>query len=148
MDKCPSGKFFMDLKIGPEHSEPVDLLKRGTEANVTTILILSYEAALYKEKEYSTFPYAKLIIILAKPESTVIVITSKRGPMTIDRIQTAKPTQKTTHERGIHEVCTNFPFQKMVTNFLKNPTVLHRYMCIALGKGHRNVSSNLKVMTK
>lgn len=91
--------FPMELKLVPEHSARVALRGRGTEAYVTTIQ--SRKATVDDENEHATILVAKLIPIPAK-EPPIVVVASKYGLMTIERIQTEMLTHRILPGRGIH----------------------------------------------
>lgn len=65
---------------------------RCTEAEVTQILL--HEAPKDEQKEHATIRAGKLITITATTESPLAVM-SKCDLMAVDRIQMARPTQRT-----------------------------------------------------
>lgn len=83
----------MELWIVPEQLLPVSLLGKGTEANVTTILL--HEGHMNEQNDHKTTRVAELTTIPAVTESTVVLVTSNSGPFPIERIQTAKATTGT-----------------------------------------------------
>lgn len=98
----------MERKIVPEHSGPVAILQKDTEANITIILL--HEAPIDEQSEHSTIRAAQFFTIPAETESLVLVLTSKCGLMSIERMQMAKPTQWILTSCGVLEVCHNVQF--------------------------------------
>lgn len=84
------GYIPLGCKIVPEHLVACTILGKGTEANLT--MLLSREAPLCEQKDPATIRMAKYITVPAEMESLVVVVTLKCGLMTIERMQTAKPT--------------------------------------------------------
>lgn len=68
-------------------------------------------------------------------ELPVVVVMSKCGLMTIERMKAAKPSQGILSAQGVCEICTNISFRILVTKDLKNPVVLHKHLCIYLDSG-------------
>lgn len=77
--------FRMGHKKVPELLAPIAILERSTDARLTKIL--SRKAPLDKQKKHDTNRVAKLISVTAETESSVVVVTSKWGLMTIKIIQ-------------------------------------------------------------
>lgn len=109
INQCIQGIFTMEHKIVPPQSVPDYLLGRGTDANVTTSLW--HEACSEEHSEHATIRVAKLKTILAEMESPIVVVISKRGPMTNDRTQTAKQTQWIPPAQSIHDIRTYVHFE-------------------------------------
>lgn len=131
--RCIWWIFQMELKVVTQHSAPVCILRRGTEANVTAMF--SSEAPLFKQIEHVTIWVTKLIGIPTKTESPIVAVTWKCGPATIERVQTAKLTQWILPARGIYEAGTNVPFQMLGTDASRTLAVFRKHMCTALGTG-------------
>lgn len=123
----------MEHMIVPMHYAPVPKLGTGKEVKVKKVLLL--DASIDEKIKQATIQIPQLITIPAKTESLLVIVTSKFGLMTIEKIQTAKPTQRKLPAQGVHQVCTNVPFPIFVTSVLEEPVVFHKLMCNALGTG-------------
>lgn len=82
----------MERKIVLEHSGPIPILRRGTDANVATAL--SHEAHLDLQSKHETIRADKCITIMAETESSVPVAASDCDLLTIKRIWMAKLMQR------------------------------------------------------
>lgn len=101
VNKCTRGMFPVERKIVLEHSVPVVILGWETETGMTVIVLWS---AYGWANETSNNRVAKLITILCETRPPVFVLTSKCGLLTIERTQTAKPTQGIVPAGGLREV--------------------------------------------
>lgn len=113
----------MEHKIVPAHSASVAILRRRTEAHLTTIL--THEPLMDERNLHATILIAKRITIRAEIESLVHVVKSKCDRMAIEKIQTAWPTQQILLKRRMHEVLENVLIQMLVTSFPNKNIVLH-----------------------
>lgn len=71
VNQCIQGIIPIELEIAPENLAPVDNCRRGTKADVTTIL--SYEAPTNDQYKRTTIQDAKLFTIRPTRESPVVV---------------------------------------------------------------------------
>lgn len=65
----------------------------------------------------------------------VHIVKYNCGLTTIKQIQKAKPTQLILLTKRIHEVFTNLSFGVLVTNFSREPVLLHKQMWIFVSRG-------------
>lgn len=92
----------------PEHSALGSILRKGIEADVTTLV--SHEAPIDEQNEHAMIRVVKCLTISAESEPPVVVIPSQCGLMAIERIGTAKAAQWILPRQGVHAVLTNVPF--------------------------------------
>lgn len=91
IDKWPRGIFSVESVTVKEHLESASILAKGTEEKMT--IILFHEAPMDEQNEHVTFRAAKLMTVLAETELLLVVVRSKHGPMTTERIQAPNATQ-------------------------------------------------------
>lgn len=93
----------MDRNVVPIQLEPLSISDRDTGLSKTSI-ILSHVTSIPWTQEHATIKVEKQLTITAETESPVIVVTSRYGLMTIDRIQRYKPTSRVLQAHVIYEL--------------------------------------------
>lgn len=118
----------MECSILPEPPVSAPILRAGTKANLTSILL--HDRLLAEQDEHATIRVRKLGIISSETEQVIAVIYTC-NLMKIERIQVVNRTKRMLLVRDILEIGTNVPFPNvLVENLLKRPVVLHKQMCI------------------
>lgn len=98
-------------------SDLVEPVRAGKGANATKII--SHEVHRNEHSKQAMIGVAKLPTIPVETESPKVMATSKYGSMTVEGIQTARPTKRKLPGRDVLDVCPNVPFSDFVTNFSK-----------------------------
>lgn len=106
--------------------------RREVRKTVEVKKVMLHKAAINEQTIHATIGPAQFITFIAEFESLVVFLMFICGPLKLEGIQTAKPTQRILPAPGILEVFKEVPFSPMQTKVSKKCALLHKHMCIAM----------------
>lgn len=129
IDNCIRNKFPMKRRIVYEHCYTGRGYKPQRDHYIFAWNANGLANWTLNDKSYEAHHYS------GRSWITGSCCTSECSFMSIERIQTATPTQRILLARGTHQAGTNVSFQLLVRNLSKKSFEFHKQICIALGLG-------------